>query len=545
MTNTINGILESDVMLVIGSNTTETHPIIGLRMLAAVKKGSKLIVADPRKIKLCDSATQWMQQQPGTDGALINALCHVIMSEGLEDKEYIAERTENLDAFKEAITDCTPEWAEEITGVPADTIREVARIFAAGERAGIYYTMGITQHTSGTENVYALANLAMITGNLGKIGAGLNPLRGQNNVQGASDMGCVPPFFPGYQKVSDKAVCEKFEKFWGTPVSGKPGLVATEMPDAITDGKLAGLWIMGENPIVSDPNSDHVKKAFEQLECLVVQDIFLTETAELADVVLPAAVFAEKNGTFTNTERKVQRVRRALIPPGDARDDLTIINMVSNRILGTGTRGFNVYSDPVYHTVPPLADEVFDEITKCWVAMAGMSYERIEEEGLVWPCPEKDHPGTPVLHIDSFPRGKGFLSAVTWTGPEELPDAEYPLALTTGRVLYQYHTGTMTRRSEVLESAAPSAFVEMNPADAAELNLEDNEIVRASSRRGTIDLAVRITDRISKGLVFIPFHYKEASVNLLTNNALDPHCKIAEAKVCAIRIEKIEETVTA
>ena len=545
MTNTINGILKSDVMLVIGSNTTETHPIIGLRMLEAVKKGSKLIVADPRKIKLCDSATHSMQQGPGTDGALINALCNVIMSEGLEDKDYIAERTENLDAFKESIKDCTPEWAEEITGVPADTIKEVARTFAAGERAGIYYTMGITQHTSGTDNVCALANLAMITGNLGKEGAGLNPLRGQNNVQGASDMGCNPSFFPGYQKTADKAACDKFSEIWGMPVSEKPGLMATEMPHAISDGKLAGLWIMGENPVISDPNSDHVKHAFEQLECLVVQDIFLTETAEIADVVLPAAVFAEKNGTFANTERKVQRVRRALIPPGDARDDLSIINMVSNRILGNGNHGYSNYSDPVYHTVAPLASEVFDEMCTCWVAMAGMSYERLEEGGLVWPCPDKDHPGTPVLHIGGFPRGKGYLSAITWSGPAELPDADYPLVLTTGRVLYQYHTGTMTRRSEVLENSAPSAYVEMNPEDAADLNLNDNEMVRASSRRGKIKLAVRITDRVKKGLVFIPFHYKEASVNLLTNDALDPHCKIPEAKVCAIKIEKLEETVAA
>lgn len=543
MTNTINGILESDVMLVIGSNTTETHPIIGLRMLEAVKKGSKLIVADPRKIKLCDSAVQSMQQRPGTDGALINALCHVIMSEGLEDKEYIAERTENLDAFKESIEKCTPEWAEQITGVSADSIREVARIFAAGERSGIYYTMGITQHTSGTDNVCALANLAMITGNLGKVGAGLNPLRGQNNVQGASDMGCNPSFFPGYQKTNEKAACDKFSEIWGVTVSDKPGLMATEMPNAITDGKLKGLWIMGENPVISDPNSDHAKHAFEQLDCLVVQDIFLTETAEIADVVLPAAVFAEKNGTFANTERKVQRVRRALIPPGDSRDDLSIINMVSNRILGNSNNGYNGYSDPVYHTVAPLASEVFDEMTKCWVAMAGMSYERIEDEGLVWPCPDKDHPGTPVLHIGTFPRGKGYLSAITWSGPEELPDAEYPLVLTTGRVLYQYHTGTMTRRSEVLEGSAPSAYVEMHPDDATELKVADEEIVRASSRRGQIKLAVRITDRVTKGLVFIPFHYKEASVNLLTNDALDPHCKIPEAKVCAIKIEKISEAV--
>ncbi len=543
MTNTINGILESDVMLVIGSNTTETHPIIGLRMLAAAKKGSKLIVADPRKIKLCDSAVQWMQQRPGTDGALINALCNVIISEGLEDKEYIAERTENVDAFKKSIEKCTPEWAEKISGVSAETIREVARIFATGERAGIYYTMGITQHTSGTDNVCALANLAMITGNLGKEGAGLNPLRGQNNVQGASDMGCNPSFFPGYQNTNDKAACDKFSKIWGVTVSDRPGLMATEMPNAITDGKLKGLWIMGENPVISDPNSDHAKHAFEQLDCLVVQDIFLTETAELADVVLPAAVFAEKNGTFANTERKVQRVRRALIPPGDSRDDLSIINMVSNRILGVANSGYNGYSDPVYHTVAPLASEVFDEMTKCWVAMAGMSYERIEDEGLIWPCPDKEHPGTPVLHIGTFPRGKGYLSAINWSGPEELPDAEYPLVLTTGRVLYQYHTGTMTRRSEVLEESAPSAFVEMHPDDAAELKISNKEIVRASSRRGTIKLAVRVTDRVNKGLVFIPFHYKEASVNLLTNDALDPHCKIPEAKVCAIKIEKIQEAV--
>ncbi len=540
MTNTINGILKSDVMLVIGSNTTETHPIIGLRMLEAVKKGSKLIVADPRKIKLCDSASQWMQQRPGTDGALINALCNVIIAEDLEDKDYIAERTENLDAFKEAIKDCTPEWAAEITGVSADTIKDVARTFAAGERAGIYYTMGITQHTSGTDNVCALANLAMITGNLGKEGAGLNPLRGQNNVQGASDMGCNPSFFPGYQKTADKAACDKFAEIWGTPVSDKPGLMATEMPNAITEGKLAGLWIMGENPVISDPNSDHAKHAFEQLECLVVQDIFLTETAEIADVVLPAAVFAEKNGTFANTERKVQRVRCALIPPGDARDDLSIINMVSNRILGNGNHGYSNYSDPVYHTVAPLASEVFDEMCTCWIAMAGMSYERLEDGGLVWPCPDKDHPGTPVLHIGGFPRGKGYLSAITWSGPAELPDAEYPLVLTTGRVLYQYHTGTMTRRSEVLEGSAPSAYVEMNPEDAADLNVSDKEMVRASSRRGRIKLAVRITDRVKKGLVFIPFHYKEASVNLLTNDALDPQCKIPEAKVCAIKVEKLE-----
>ena len=324
MTNTINGILDSDVMLVIGSNTTETHPIIALRMLAAAKKGSKLIVADPRRITLCNSADHWMQQKPGTDGALINAICHVIIRDGLEDKEYIAERAENFDAFKKSIAECTPEWAEKITNVPAKVIEEVAHTFAKGERAGIYYTMGITQHTSGTDNVCALANLAVITGNLGKDGAGLNPLRGQNNVQGASDMGCNPSFFPGYQKCDNEDAKAKFSEIWDAPITDNPGLMATEMGDAMTEGKVAGLWIMGENPVLSDPNSSHAKKAFEKLDCLVVQDIFLTETAEIADVVLPAASFAEKDGTFANTERKVQRVRRAVPPPGDARDDLPL-----------------------------------------------------------------------------------------------------------------------------------------------------------------------------------------------------------------------------
>ncbi len=539
MTNTINGIVDCDVMFVIGSNTTETHPIIGLRMLKAVKKGAQLMVADPRRITLCDSAKLWMQQRPGTDGALINALCHVILRDGLEDAEFIAAHTENFTAFQESLTDCTPEWAEQITQVPAAAIEEAAHIFAEADSAGIYYTMGITQHTSGTDNVKSLANLALITGNLGKPGAGLNPLRGQNNVQGASDMGCNPTFFPGYQRFDDATAREKFAEIWGTPVSDNPGLMATEMPDAITEGKLAGLWIMGENPILSDPNSDHARHAFEQLEFLVVQDIFLTETAELADVVLPAASFAEKDGTFANTERKVQRVRRAIPPPGDARDDLSIVNMVSNRMLGSSA-GYSGFVDPMYHTVPPLAADVFTEITTCWQAMAGMSYERLENESLAWPCPEADHPGTPILHTKGIVRGKGLLSAITWTGPDELPDADYPLILTTGRVLYQYHTGTMTRRSPVLEESAPNAYVEMNPEDAAVLGIEDTEEVRASSRRGTITLPVLITDRVKKGLVFIPFHYKEAAANLLTNDALDPQCKIAEAKVCAIKVEKIE-----
>ncbi len=540
MTNTINGILDGDVMLVIGSNTTETHPIIALRMLAAAKNGSKLIVADPRKIGLCDHAAEWMQQRPGTDGALINALCHVIIRDGLEDKKYIEEHAENFEAFKSSIAGCSPEWAEKITTVPANVIEKVAHTFAKGKASGIYYTLGITQHTSGTDNVLTLANLAIITGNLGKDGGGLNPLRGQNNVQGASDMGCLPQFFPGYQSVSDEKAKAKFAKIWNAPMTDKPGLMATEMNDAMSDGRVAGLWIMGENPVLSDPNAAHAIKALKKLDCLVVQDIFLNETAEIADVVLPAASFAEKDGTFTNTERTVRRVRKAVPPPGEARDDLSIINMVSDRILGKQHNGYHGAIDSVFHTVPPFASEVFDELSTCWGALAGMNYERFENEVLAWPCPDKDHPGTPILHKDGVPRGKAWLSEITWSGSEETPCADYPFILTTGRVLYQYHTGTMTRRSEVLEGAAPSAYVEMNQADADALDVKDKEIIVASSRRGKIEIAVHVTDRVKKGLVFIPFHYKEASVNLLTNDALDPHCKIPEAKVCAIKIEKLK-----
>jgi formate dehydrogenase alpha subunit len=529
MTNTIEGILDNDVILVIGSNTTETHPVIGVRMRRAIKKGAKLIVADPRKISLTDDATCWLQQRPGTDGALINALCHVILREGLEDADYIKERTENFDAFNQAVKDCTPEWAEGITGVRAALIEEAAQLYAQADRAGIYYTMGITQHTSGTDNVCALANLALLTGNLGKHGAGLNPLRGQNNVQGASDMGCAPVFYPGYQRVDDKANQKKFEELWGTPLSLQVGLTATEMPAAILAGKLNGLWIMGENPVLSDPNSEHVARALKQLDLLVVQDIFLTETSELADVVLPAASFAEKEGTFANTERRVQRVRKAVPPPGNALDDLTIIDLVTSRMIGNGQHKSQ------------SAKTVFDEITRCWIAMAGMSYDRLEQESLQWPCPDPDHPGTPVLHENGFPRGKALFSAITWNGPDERPDDEYPLVLSTGRVLYQYHTGTMTRRSRVLEESAPSPYVEMNPADVDALQLEDGETVKASSRRGQISLPVRVTDRVPAGMVFMPFHYKEAAANLLTNDALDPVCKIPEAKVCAVKIEKLEK----
>ncbi|MEJ2689668.1 MAG: molybdopterin-dependent oxidoreductase, partial [Deltaproteobacteria bacterium] len=465
--------------------------------------------------------------------------------DGLTDEGFIAEHTEEYETFAASVADCTPEWAAEITGVAAADIEQAARSIGKAKRGAVYYTMGITQHSCGTDNVFAIANLVLLTGNIGKYAAGLNPLRGQNNVQGASDMACNPAMLPGYQRVDDAIARGRFEELWNCKLSDKPGLTATEMTGAMLDGKIAGLWIMGENPVLSDPNMSHLKKALEKLEFLVVQDIFLTETAELADVVLPATCFAEKEGTFTNTERRVQRVRRAVHPPGEARDDLSIINMISNRMGYGHTIAPDHLSCGVYRpgrgggygAAPPYPAEVFAEISRAWPALAGISYERLEKEGIQWPCPDATHPGTPYLFKDGFPRGKGRFTAVKFSGPKELPDAEYPFVLTTGRVLHQYHTGTMTRRSKALEEADRGPFVEMNPEDAKALGLTDGERVRARSRRGRIELPVQVTSRVSRGVVFIPFHYREAAANLLTNDALDPVCKIPEAKVCAVSIE--------
>ena len=540
MSNDIEGIADIDAMLVIGSNTTETHPVIGLRMKQAAKNhGTDIIVADPRRIKLVDHASLWLSQKPGTDAALINGLCHVIIRDNLVDQDFIKTRTENFEALAEAVAGCTPDWAEKITGVPGADIEKAAKIYGSAERAAIYYTMGITQHTSGTDNVKCLANLALMTGNLGKPGTGLNPLRGQNNVQGASDMACAPVFLPGYQRVDNDEARQRFEELWGGPLPAKPGLAATEMTQAMIDGTIDAMWIMGENPVMSDPNLSHARKAFGSVKFLVVQDIFLTETAELADVVLPAAAYAEKEGTFTNTERRVQRVRQALLPPKGACDDLSIIQAISDRMDPdreiTPAGDFHPGSDrmPV-----AKAEEVFNEIANAWPAIAGITYKRLEGNGIQWPCPAEDHPGTPVLFENGFPRGLASFTPVFWRPPVEMPDDDYPFILTTGRVLYQYHTGTMTRRSQVLENADRGPNVEMNLEDAARLQIKDGEQVHVTSRRGSITLPVLATDRISSGVTFIPFHYKEAAANLLTNDALDPDCKIPEAKVCAVKVEK-------
>ena len=527
MTNSVAEIEDAGALFVIGSNTTENHPIIALRMKAAVRKGAQLIVADPRQIPLTKFATLWLRHKPGTDSVLLNAIMHTILREGWEDRTFIEAYSENFEEFSSSLADFTPEFAETITGVPAGDIERAAEIYATAESAGIYYAMGITQHVMGTNNVYAVGNLAMLTGNIGKPSSGVNPLRGQNNVLGCCDMGCLPNVYPGYQNVTDDSAREKFEKAWGVALSAKIGLPASEMTGAINEGKIRGLYIFGENPALSDPNSSHTVSAFKNLEFLVVQDIFETETTRLADVVLPSASFAEKLGTFTCSERRVQMVRPAILPPGEARSDLDIIAEIYQRLKAEETR-----------VISP--GEVFAEIASLWPAMAGMSHERLDKESLQWPCPDKDHPGTPYLYKDGLSRrgGKALFSVVPYVSSKELPDSRYPYILTTGRELFHYHTGTMTRRSSGLNAAAPEAFIELNPADASDLQVTEGELLCVSSRRGTIDIKARITEIVPPGVVFIPFHYTEAAANILTNDALDPVCKIMEAKVCAIRIEK-------
>ncbi len=413
--------------------------------------------------------------------------------------------------------------------MPAGDIVAAARIYAGVEQAGIYYAMGITQHVFGTYNVHALGNLAMLTGNLGKPSAGVNPLRGQNNVQGCCDMGCLPDVFPGYQRVDDAAARARFEMAWGVELSARPGLPASEMADAMLDGRLKGLYIFGENPVVSDPHADHALRGLRNLEFLVVQDIFLTETAACADVVLPSASFAEKTGTFTSSERRVQLVRPAVSPPGEARSDLAIFQQLFARL-----------TDSVVTETPPAA--VFEEIAGIWPAMAGMSYDRLAAGGLQWPCPDNAHPGTPFLFKDGFPRGeqgRALFTEVPEVLSQEVPDEVYPLLLTTGRQLFHYHTGTMTRRSPGLSAVAPEAYAEIHPDDAKRLGISDGEPVSVTSRRGRIVVVARVSEIVSPGVVFIPFHYAEAPANRLTNNATDPISKIIEAKVCAVRVDRV------
>ena len=524
MTNSIDELEHADCIFIIGSNTTEAHPVIAMRIIAAARAGTRLIIADPRRIDLVEFAEMHVRQRSGTDVALINAMMNVIIAEGLADDEFVASRTEGFEELKDCVKNCTPEWAEPITGIAADDIREMARTYAGAKKSSIVYSMGITQHTSGTENVLTLANLAMLTGNVGKESTGVNPLRGQNNVQGACDMGALPNVYPGYQKVDDPELHKKFESAWNTSLSDQIGLTVMEMMNGAHEGTLKALYVMGENPMLSDPNVNHVKEALEKLDFLCVQDIFLTETAELADVVLPAASFAEKDGTFTNTERRVQRVRKALDPPGEARLDWEIICDLAAR-LGVTME----YSG---------ASEILDEIASVTPIYGGMSFKRLDRIGLQWPCPDKEHPGTMYLHKGEFKRGKGKFHPTSYRDPAELPDEEYPYRLTTGRVLYHFHTGTLSRRSAGLEEICPPSPIEMNPTDAEAAGIAQDDAVEVATRRGTITARAVVTEKSPRGTVFMPFHFREGPANALTNDALDPIAKIPEYKVCAAKVSK-------
>ncbi len=526
MTNTIADVEEADLILVTGSNTTENHPVISSFVKrAASLKDSKLLLVDPRRIRLAEHADMWLRPNLGTDVAWINGLIHVIIKEGLYDRDFVENRTQGFEALQEMVEKFTPDYVSEITGIPAKQIIEAARLYAGADKAAILYCMGITQHISGTDNVKSLANLAMICGNLGRPGTGVNPLRGQNNVQGACDMGGLPNVFTGYQPVTSSDNVEKMEKAWNVSgMSDKAGLPVTEMIPRAHTGEIKALYIIGENPLVSDPDLNHAEESLSHLDLLIVQDIFMTETAQKADIVLPTACFAEKDGTFTNTERRVQRVRKAVRPPGAAREDWRITAEIARRM------GYSMGWEN--------ASEVFDELASVTPSYAGLSFARIEHEGLHWPCPKPDHPGTPILHTEAFPIGRGNLHAVDYIPPAEQIDDEYPLYLTTGRVLYQYHTGSMTRKTDGLNERAPESFVEISPADAEKYGLKDGDKVRIASRRGEIVARMTVSDKAVDGTVFIPFHYAEAAANRLTNSALDPVSKIPEYKVCAVKLSR-------
>ncbi|MGF3497383.1 MAG: formate dehydrogenase subunit alpha [Methanolinea tarda] len=538
MTNSIGDIAESKCVFIIGSNTFEQHPLIGRRVMQAKANGAKIIYADPRYTPTAKQADLYMQFRSGSDVAIFNGLMQEILKNGWEDKEFIKNRTKDFDKLKEEVMKpvYSLENVSKISGIPVEKLKTAAEWIAKAESACILYSMGITQHTTGVDNVKSVANLQMLTGNLGKPGAGVNALRGQNNVQGACDMGCLPVVFSGYQKVIDEAAHKKFADAWGFPdgiCEPKNGYEVTVMMDVLVDkpGELKCMYIMGENPMISDPDLHHVEKALKNLEFLVVQDIFMNETAELAHVVLPACCYAEKDGTQTSTERRVQLWRKAQDPPGEAKLDWVIIKEIATR-MGYGKQfAWN------------SAEDIFNEMAKLTPSYAGMSYARLAKpEALHWPCPTPEHPGTPILHREKFahPDGLGQFFAVPYKPPAEVPDAEYPFVLTTGRCIWQWHTGTMTRRSHSLEAEEPTGWIEINPEDAKALGIRNGEMVKATTRRGSVNVPARVTPDIMKGVTFMPFHYRECAANVLTNNALDPIAKIPEFKACAVKIEKIE-----
>ena len=521
MSNSYSDFEKTELFFVIGSNTTECHPIIGSIIKRRVRfGGTKLIVADPRSIELSDYAAVKLAQKPGTDVALINGLMYVIIRDGLENREFIRDRTEGYEELRQLVGKYAPEAVEAITGVPKSDIEAAARLFGEAKSACILYSMGITQHTTGTDNVKSVANLLLLTGNIGREGTGFSPLRGQNNVQGACDLGALPNVYPGYQRVDNQDIKMKFEAAWGCKLSDRPGLAVTEIANAILKGDIKGLYVMGENPMLSEPNIEHFKQALEKLEFLVVQDIFLSETAWLADIVLPCAAFAEKDGTFTNTERRIQRVRQAVLPPGQARIDWEIISTLAEKM----GKPFGYQN----------ASQIMEEIASLTPIYGGVHFDRLDHDGLQWPCPDVSHPGTSFLYQDGFARGKGKFHAIEYIAPAESTSKGFPLVLTTGRLLEHWHTGTMSRRANVLSELYPSGVVEMNPGDATRLGFNEGDLAVVSSKRGQVEAPVHITEKSPPGVIFMPFHWREAAANILTNDALDPLAKIPEYKVSAV-----------
>lgn len=528
MTNSIPEIRDTDLMFVIGSNTTEAHPIIAMEMKRARQRGAKLVVADPREIWLAEHADLHLQLRPGTDVWLLSAMAHVIVMENLIDREFIETQTEGFDAVRERVLNYPPEEAEKITGVPAEDIRTAARWYATTRKAGIYYTLGITEHTHGTENVYCLANLVMMTGHLGVRSAGMNPLRGQNNVQGANDAGATPVYYPGYQPVTDPEVRQKFENAWGVPLSPDAGLNLNVMMKEMVNGSVKGLYVMGEDIVISEPNVSQVEQGLNGCEFIICQEIFHNETTRFADVIFPASCFAEKDGVFTNSDRRVQRVRKAVDPPGNAREDWRILCDFA-RVAG--------YPMPQYNSPA----EIYDEMAAVTPKFTGISHQRLEEnvEGLQWPCPAANHPGTPTLHLDGPLNGKAQFMAVDYRPSDELPDEEFPLVLSTGRTLYHYNSATQTRRDTGPSIKQRENFIEVHRRDAKKLGVQNGEKVRVLSRRGEIEAAVWISPRVRYGCTWMPMHFAESRANLLTNDAGDSITGTGEYKVCAVRIERI------
>ena len=538
MSNTASQVMLNDVFIVTGSNTSENHPIIALQMKEAVRKnGAKMIVVDPRRIELVDFAELWLPLKPGTNVPVFSAMAHVIVKEGLVNHEFIANRTEGFHDFVESLEKFTPEYAEEVSGVPAEDIRKAARMYATAKNAAIYWGMGISQLSHGTASALALIHLAFLTGHIGRDGTGLNPLRGQNNVQGASDMGAMPFHYPGYMRVDNEENAVKWERTWNVEPGGlsrRLGLTTTEILSQAHPGGVRALYIMGENPMMTEPNLNLTRQHMQQLEFLVSQDIFINESGAFADVFLPATPFAEKDGTFSNTDRRVQRVRAAHPPRGQARPDWQIICDLAQRIesrLGRPTAKWDYFSP----------EEILREMASINADYAGINYDRIEKVGLIYPVADFNHPGTPTLFTDSFPRGPGKFIPLDYVHIMEEPDDEYPFILTTGRVLEHWHGGTMTRNS-VLDEAYPEARVEIHPADAEIHGIRNNDPVRVTSRRGEVVLRATVTEKTTVGVVFIPFHFAEAAANLLTNDALDPQAKIPEFKACAVQVFPARES---